>query len=289
MAIKLIILGVRRSGTTIFWKMFQQDKRLVCYDEPFNPLLRKLGKTDWIKNPVEFEQLAERDGRYYWELYRPIERHEELLADVDERLEKYNQYLADQGDYVVMDTTRCHWRIDWLKRAAPDAVFVHLYRTAAANATSHLLPSGKGWRADVRKALNKKSFWTRTDQFNNWGIEELVGRHGDQFEPHLKRLGIDPDAFSKLPAVAKLMGFWRVHFEQAEQAGREHFGEMFISQNFDHFCRNPQGVINRIYERMDLEPPQLDVASVHPANPPYEADSPRWDEYHDLLKIPRVS
>ena len=42
MAIKLIILGLRRSGTTIFWEIFRQDPRLVCYDEPFNELLLTL-------------------------------------------------------------------------------------------------------------------------------------------------------------------------------------------------------------------------------------------------------
>ena len=31
----IILLGLRRSGTTITFKTFAQDERLICFDEPF--------------------------------------------------------------------------------------------------------------------------------------------------------------------------------------------------------------------------------------------------------------
>ena len=50
-------------------------------------------------------------------------------------------------------------------------------------------------------------------------------------------------------------GYWR---ELAERDGARHFGERFVSQSFDGFCREPAPVLRRIYERMGLELPRLE-------------------------------
>jgi len=67
MSVKLIIQGLRRSGTTIFWQTFRQDPRLICYDEPVNQYLYTLPERGVLMHPEEFAQLVEREGWKFWE------------------------------------------------------------------------------------------------------------------------------------------------------------------------------------------------------------------------------
>ena len=88
MAIKLIIVGLRRSGTTIFWESLRQDHSLRCYDEPFNPLLQSLTGPllETIKNPEEFQELLRDDTLGFWERFAPIDTSSELHGCFSDRL-----------------------------------------------------------------------------------------------------------------------------------------------------------------------------------------------------------
>jgi len=292
MAIKLIIVGLRRSGTTIFWESLRQDGRLRCYDEPFNPLLQSLTgeMLEIIKHPEEFQDLLRNDPLDFWERFAPIDPSSELHERVSDRQRDYLNYLAATGDDVILDTTRCLFKVEKLKELAPDAVLVHLYRPAAANATSHMLPtSAHSARTKLRRFINTRDFWTRPDRFDYWMFERLVGNSPRSlFAQRLKEIDLDPETVYALPAVGKLLAFWRVNYDRAERDGRQFFGERFISQNFDQFTQDPRGSIQRIYDAMGLEMPDFDFGRIRPAKAPYEADSPKWEEYARLLELPEV-
>jgi len=292
MSIKLIIVGLRRSGTTIFWESLRQDGRLRCYDEPFNPLLQSLtGELlELIKHPEEFQDLLRNDPLDFWERFAPIDVSGELHDRLSNLQRDYLNHLGQTGEHVILDTTRCSFKLRALKEQAPDAVLVHLYRPAAANATSHLLPTSTHTaRTKLRRFINSRDFWTRHDRFDYWFFETLVGNSPRSlFAQRLREIGLVPEQVYSLPAVGKLLAFWRVNYERVEQDGPRYFGARFVSQSFDAFTRDPAAAFRRIYDAMGLELPPLDFGRIRPAKAPYEDDSPKWTEYLRLLAIPEA-
>ena len=287
MAIKLIIAGLRRSGTTIFWESFRQDPRLLCYDEPFNPNLHTLPARAGLKAPEEFIRLIDRDPLRFWELFSPIHFTDELREGLSERQLAYLDYLAGSGGSVAIDVTRCQFKFAALRSAAPDAVLVHLYRSPGSLASSHLLPSSTGKRGQIRKLLCQLAFWSRTEHYNNWSLESIIGSSSRSlFGSRLQEIGLDPDQVYRLPAVGRLLAFWRVNFERAEREGARYFGERFVSQSFERFCRDPREVLERIYAVMDLAPPSFDLSGLHAARGPFRPRDPAWAEYRRLLGLP---
>jgi hypothetical protein len=289
MAVKLIILGLRRSGTTIFWRTFRQDRRFLAYDEPFNPFLRVLPSRAGLKAPEEFCRLLDRSPEEFWERYAPIPPDEELSEGLTPRQTEYFRWLAESGERVLMDVTRCHYKIAALAELAPRAVLVHLYRPPEATASSHLLPSATRLRNRLRRFAHRRAFWTRSGRYDSWQFESIVGRNGrTRFAERLAETGLDPDVVYAMPAVGKLLAYWRVHHERALRDGSRHFGDRFVPQKLDDFCADPHSSVSRIYERMGLSLPELDFSRVRPASGPHQPTSPRWRRYAEELGLPRV-
>jgi len=288
-AIKLIIAALRRSGSTIFWETFRQDSRLLCYDEPFNRYLQVLPGTEGLKAPEEFIRLVQNDARAFWERFTPIYYTEELRAGLSDKQQHYLRYLAASGQHVVLDTTRCMFKIAALHAAAPEAVLVHLYRPASSHASSHMLPSSPDWRGRLRKLVRRRRFWTRPREFNGWGFETIIGEStASLFAERLLEIGLQPEEVYRLPAVAKLMAFWRVNHQRAEEEGRRLFGERFVSQNFDSFCGDPRGAMERIYAALGMPMPEFDFSRIHPPHGAHDPGSPNWTKYKKLMGIPEV-
>jgi hypothetical protein len=153
-----------------------------------------------------------------------------------------------------------------------------------------MLPTSKHKaRTKVRRFLNTRDFWTRNDRFDYWFFERLIGNSPDSlFGLRMRETGLDPERVYALPAVGRLLAYWRVNYERAERDGKKFFGDRFLSQNFDEFTKDPAAAIRRIYEAMGIEMPQLDFGRIRPAKAPYEAGSPKWSEYAKLLGLPDV-
>jgi hypothetical protein len=289
LAIKLIIVGLRRSGTTIYWETFRQDERLLCYDEPFNRYLRVLPAATGLKAPEEFIRLVERDPQLFWEKFAPIPYGEELREGLSDGQLDYLRYLGDSGESVVLDTTRCQFKIGALRSAAPDAILVHLYRPPPSHISSHMLPSAPGWRGTIRKLARRRGFWKRRGNYNGWGFETIIEDAGrSEFVEALREIGLEPERVESQPAVAKLLAFWSINYQRAERDGRRHFGARFISQSFDSFCREPREAMARAYELLGMPLPQFDFDGIHPPHGPHDPLSPLWNKYSELLRLPEV-
>jgi len=166
---------------------------------------------------------------------------------------------------------------------------VHLYRPPESFASSHLLPTSRGRKGALRKLLHRRGFWTRTGGYNGWSLESIIGNSTRSlFAARLGEIGLDPELIYALPAVARLMAFWRLAFERAEREGRHLFGERFISQSFDTFCLDPRESVERVYHALEMAPPELDYRRIHPAHGPYQPDSPRWARFRACLGLPEL-
>jgi len=278
----ILIVGCRRSGTTIFWRQFRQDPRFVCYDEPFNPLIvKEVPHDNPKKTRKELIKLHARNPELFWQRYTPITPSEEALPTLRPAQADYLRFLSETGKIVVIDTTRCHLKLRQIVEIDPHSALIHLHRGPAAFASSHLVPSGQG------REPNYDEFWEKTSGFNKWNIEEIIGAdcRGPLGHRILNLLGYDPKRPAYLPAILKLLAYWKLHFDEVEQTGARSFGERFLSVRFEDYCRGPEKVVDAFYSLLDLQSPAIDLSEVHAPKPAHFVDDPKWYRYASMAGL----
>jgi hypothetical protein len=237
----------------------------------------------------EFIEVFRNDPRAFWSSFAPIGILEELQDDFSDRQIAYLRYLIDPFDSICIDETRCHFRLDALREVVPDATVVHLFRAPAAFATSHLIPTGSGGFKANRLVQNwgRVGFFTRRDRYNWWGLEELIGCHRDSlFGLRLREIGLDPAAVYALPAVGRLLAFWRLAHETVERDGPRLFGARFVSVALERFCREPREVAEEVYAAAGVRAPELDLTRVKSAKRAYRVDDSRWRRLFEQVGLP---
>jgi len=304
---QILILGLRRSGTTAFWETFRQDPRFVAYNEPFNPLIRHICDPVWIDRYEayrEFRDLWDRNPAGFWHLYRAIQGLEEIQEDLSDAQASYLGYLLSNAEHSVCDLTRAHYKLASLAKLAPEAAVVHLHRSPGSFATSHLVPSGQQIprrgdplrvRAQVARnalyaRLNRSTFWSRRDRYDYWGVEGIVGRSPDSlFGLRLDENGLDPVEIYRMPALGRLLAYWKVHHRHLEEQGPRHFGGRFMSVSFEEFCDRPADIVRRVYALLGADAPaDLDTSGIHPARGRYRPEHPDWGRYAERLDLPEL-
>lgn len=304
---RVFVLGLRRSGTTIFWSTLKQDRRFAAFNEPYNPLVRLVGTGRWyqsLKRYYEaYHDFLVADGPRFWTVFDAIYETQELQTGFSDRQAAYLDYLLGSSEHALVEETRCHFKAaDLAAHGGDGAVLVHLFRSPESFATSHLIPSGQtirdtDWGAlerryllakfELKKAKARALFFRRMRGFDAWGVETVTG--GDNtlslFAHRCRECGLDPAAVYAMPAVGRLMAYWTVCYRRLELDGREAFGERYLPVSFEHFCRAPGDVLGRIYEALGSTPPAFDLSRIHPANPPYRPDDRRWQRYREALSL----
>jgi len=302
----IVIVALRRSGTTITWETFRQDKRFICFNEPFNPELSKITEKGNININYhkEFCDLYERDKNVFWEKYRSIYGIYEIQDGLSNEHEEYIRYLNNSSENTLSVFTRSNFKIKELKRIIPNSILIHLYRPPMCFATSIMLPSSGNLKrikskssyiknllkSVIRNKIVEATFWNRQNSYNAWDYDSIIGSSPNScFGDRLKQWGYDPEEIYQLPAIGKLMAFWMVNYLTVEKEGRKYFGNKFISINFNDFCRQPDEILSSIYNTAGLEKPNFDVSRIHKPNIPYKQDSREWRDYISKLKLPDLN
>ncbi len=276
----IIIIGLRRSGTTAFWKAFRKNTRLCCYDEPFNPNLVELPEENSKGTRKEFIELYKTLPESFRETFSPVSIVEETSPVVELDQERYLRWLLNnyqQKDGVVIDSVRLNFKLEQLYLNFPNTILVHLYRNPVAWISSHMLPSGQGtWRKPLVNVYRKLSFWSRCGFYNNWGYQEIIERE-ILHNAYWAKAGIKASNLKKRPAIFKLASFWRWSFNEVEEQGEKLWGNRFISIQFENFCKNPIPIMSEIYQTAGLEKPKLDYSYIRSANRGFKPNCQRWD------------
>jgi hypothetical protein len=284
--VNLIIVGLRRSGTTVFWNAFRRDSAFAAYDEPFNPMLITLPAEHRKRTRRGFIGLIDRDAESFWEAFAPIPLAGELRRGLTDEQRSYLTFLTSGNDRVVFDTTRCHFKIGDLARAVPDPVLVHLHRSAPAFASSHLLPSGSRLRRRARLASRRMRFWKLGDAYDHWGYQTLIGDHpSSAFGLKMTENGMDPEKVYSLPAAGRLLALWKVFCDEVDRAGVEHFGGNFVSLPFERFVEQPDAVLDLIYDLGGALRPAVDLNHLETGRRGYAPDDPRWRSLASVVGI----
>jgi hypothetical protein len=271
----IVVLALRRSGTTTLWRILRQDPAYTCYDEPFSVRLRELPREHRKEVRREFIDLFRSDPVAFRRVYAPIPRGEETTVGLSPAQRAYLGFLLAQGP-VVVDVTRCHGKMADVHAEAPEAVLVHLFRRPASFVTSHLVPSEGHDPFGLRRLWARRSFFGQGSRFNRWGMEELLRHpfHGVTRQL-LRHVGVElppPDA----SAVALLLAHWLGCFRLAERDGVSHFGERFVSLPFETFCRDPAAVLRQIRQLAGGGSYPFDCSTVRAPHGPFAPTDPRW-------------
>ena len=273
----LIIAGLRRSGTTVFWRAFRRDQGFMAYDEPFNPKLVTLPAEHRKGTHQEYIDLINQDAGRFWAAFTPIPLAGELQRGLGAHQRSYLSFLTSGTSPVALDTTRCHFKIGDLASIMPESILVHLHREPTAFASSHLLPSGSLLRRRARLAARKMRFWTLSSGYDHWGYQTLIGGHpSSAFGLRMTEKGMDADKTYALPAAGRLLALWKVFHDEAERTGLEHFGEKFVSLPFERFAEQPEAVLDLIYGILQAPRPVVDMSHVHRASRGFAPGDSRW-------------
>lgn len=282
---RVVVLGLRRSGTTIFWRTLRQDQRFVCYDEPFNPYIRNIPMKDKKDTWGELVGMFQRDPGGFWRRFSPIYDLQELEPDLTDGQAHWLGHLLESAPCLAMDFTRCHLKLSSLHVIIPDAYVVHLYRRAGSFASSHLIPSGghangmSRWKGYLKRAYCRKTFWTRYKHYDFWDVENIFGRHPQsRFGCLLQEAGFDVEVIMRSPAVVRLLAYWLFHYRKLESEGPSLWGHRFRSVAFEDFAAHPHEVLKDLYQRMTLPCPDWDFTEVRPAAQAFRAGDKRWRE-----------
>jgi len=269
----IVILALRRSGTTAFWRLLRQHPQHVCFDEPLSPLLAGLPRNNAKRTWDEFIALRARDPRAWTARYAPLPRAAELDGTLSHRHVAYLRYLATPGPLVI-DETRATGKLAALRAALGPAVFVHLHRHPVAFASSHMIASQN--MKFMRQTLYKTMFFRRRKHFNAWGMEDF-------FTPPLRARTaaelaaqgvVIPEA--RAPAVHKLLALWLAAYRRLERDGRRLAAGSFQSLAFEDLCAAPQRHLAALCHAAGRDPYRFDAARLRAAAPGHRPEDPRW-------------
>jgi hypothetical protein len=276
---RIFLIGLRRSGTTAFFDLFRQDARLTCFDEPFNPMIRDIPARDEWGTKAEYIRVYDDAPDRFWHKYAYIDGLDEIREGLSPHQADWLRHLFESAPATFMDFTRLHFKLDALHRLAPDAVLVHLHRTPAAFATSHILPSPLKFGRRLKYLRRKQRFWKTRKKYNTWGMETIIGRSAQSAcAQKFAEAGLDPAAIYGANAATRLVAFWRLAFDIARADGARLFGGNYVQVPFERFTRNPAGYMDAIYERTGETPPAFDYGRLRPAKAVAFAGHPGWHE-----------
>ena len=92
----IIISGLRRSGSSVFWETFRKDPRLCCYDEPFNPNLKELPDQN-SKGTRDVIALYKASPDVFLDRFSPIQLSEETEPNLNAKQDVFLRWLLPQS------------------------------------------------------------------------------------------------------------------------------------------------------------------------------------------------
>lgn len=276
---RIIVSGLRRSGTTIFWQTLRQDERLLSLNEPFNPDLNRLVNTNhWAYTD-------------YVEQKIPIQEHPMGIPLSTEMgpgscTDQFTQLqtLLEGRDYNI-NSVRTVFKFQELLEVFNDSLHIFLFRNLPAFVSSHILPSSPNsiqLAHKLRTAYRRSTFWNIPGNYNYYGYQEILEKWNEAgIEAALQGTRFSASSIDKVPAYVKLATLWEMANAQATEMERIH-PERFMRVKFEDFLREPDTVLQKVYRKYGRDIPRFCFDKLRPSNNGYKPDSQKWKELPSL-------
>lgn len=252
---KLLIVGMRRSGTTITFDSLCEDDRVQWAYEPFAlaPEWARLGGGSGAR-PVNYAATTRRLRREWVEAAgdrwagRSLEFNQgapqypelEARSQLDEPYLEFLEYLFNRGPDVVVKSVRLHHRLASVVERLPDVKVLHVVRDPASVLWSHASlrrlprPLRESWldRWRVRRALRSPK------GFDGWASVRL-------FEALNSR---DAGLQYIQSAAERTLWLWARVFTRVDEVGMTLDPDRYTILSHERFCSAPASALTQIYE-----------------------------------------
>lgn len=274
----VLISGLRRSGTTILWRILKQDKRFDSFNEPFHPEItrhitqRHEAYADYCPELIGYQK---KNGGC-------IDLCDEGVSELTDSSISYLRWLTSKSKSANINFVRTVFKTEALCKEFPDALHIFIYRRPSGFVSSHLKPlyrnSGTVIRV-FRELENSRKFWSRKTGYNAFQYEDLLEMCAAGIvTSELRLMGIDSE-LEDVPAYVKMLALWRKAYRHVIHCQQD-LGLNIMFVNLEEFIKNPNRIMNILYERLGLqEPPQFNFDQLYPANLGYKPASVNWQKY----------
>jgi hypothetical protein len=242
---KLFVVGLRRSGTTILYDALREDPDLRCYYEPLREDDETIGGGSGAREEDAFAATrevrerfrAERYPELHSELFNwggPRDPEAELGSEPPDHVRDLLAHLLASAPDVAIKETRLHHKLGAIADLAPDACVVHIVRDPRSVTASMLL--GRRRRTDIYP--DAETFFTARTGRRLWSsrrISEQLIASGDFDLP------------ADLPDFLRPLILWKCAFEATRGDGQRLFGERYALVRLEDVRADPHAQLTRIY------------------------------------------
>jgi len=274
---KLILQGMRRSGTTIVYDALAQDPELTLWYEPLAAAAKPVfGGGSGARDVDVFEELRKArqaflakqglDNSAVLNFGAPRDASLEFTPYLPPIVEDYLRFLFDQPGPVAAKFTRLYAKVSTIHDLFPKAGFVHLVRDPRAVVMSYLF--GKKRRYEKRVSPPRKFFGKRS-QRTAWSSYPLSERIRHEYRHECLPAPTD---------LERVLLVWRYTYEKVRDDAASTYGTRAILVKHEDLCSQPQRELDRIYKLADRRLPSavLSWAREHVRTPlPIHAEGDR--------------
>ena len=283
---KLFVLGLRRSGTTILYDALREDRRMRCFYEPLREEGASEGGGSGARPGDAFAETRALRERFRDRRFPELELSEfnwggprapelELEPTLPEHVRGFLADLLAEGDDVAIKETRLHHKLGTLAELAPAAHVVHLVRDPRAVTASMLL--GRRRRVDLYPDAD--AFFTARTRRRLWSSRAISAALVER----QRSLGLPRD----LPDFLRPLLVWRAAFETVHGDGRRLFGERYALVRLEDLRVRAGAELARVYALAGRELPgevgEWAAANLRREDPVHLGGDPRWARAARLL------
>jgi hypothetical protein len=285
---KLFVVGLRRSGTTIVYDALREDPSLRCWYEPLREEDQTVGGGSGARNDDAFAETREARERFrldrYPEFHRelfnwggPRDPAVELEPELPEHVRDLLDHLLESADDVAIKETRLHHKLGAIAEICPGALVVHVVRDPRAVASSMLL--GRRRRTDIY--TDADTFFTARTGRRLWSSRQISEQLVEQRR--------SPNLPADIPDFLRPLLLWKTAFEATAGDGERLFGDRFTMIRLEDLRADPERELARMYELAERPVPD-GVAKWISKNIRRQtrlryAEDPRWAKAARLLEM----
>ena len=286
----ILLVGMRRCGTTILFDCLYEDKRFDSYYEPFCYGRVNVGGGSNMKNIPFGDKLKKIRNEFiahknldvppsYFNLGAPQDFHLEFEEEIPQVFREYLHFISSKNEINLMKFVRVSFKMKALSEIFPYAKVIHITKDPRRVVMSHIFGRKKGnnFKQKVNQSIKHKmvkfSFFKKETGFNKWSSEQLIN--------HYIKKNPEYSSFRDSRAYEKIMRLWKILYSKTRDDGIKYFQSNYLEVNLEELCDNPIITLDRIYMFLGLTCPDevknWARANIRPSKPIYRVHDKRWN------------
>ena len=261
----IVVVGLRRSGTTALWRSFRQLPGFVGLYEPFNPKLGRPSASDRKDVWADLRALTGDDRATFAGRFAPILPADEASDGLSPDNATYFRWLLDRATSpaVVLSLTRCGFKLPALRPLLGASTVVHISREPVAWIRSHLFPSEQGLSYARQRLLSRIPVLRDRTMPRDYGLDAVVA--SPAFRQRLGMARVPAASFERMTPAQKLYVLWMLHERAVELDAASAWPGAHMLVSHQQFSAAPEQVVTEALALagVDVERDAIHRAAAH--------------------------